>query len=318
MRYEKIRRAVSANIGLKIVSLLFAVCLWLYVTAQQAEKQVFEVPLELVNVPDSLAVMQEIPSSVEVTVRGTKSELLKLRFLSKPRALVDCSLAKRGRVLIPLSAGILKLPRGTNPSDVSIETPRSLGLDFDVVERRYVPVQATFKGEAARDMVLVGPPTVVPDRVLVSGASSALAGMTTVATEEIDLRNRRGAISEEVGLQLGGRRVTAVPARVRVEVELGKRTVRTLANLAPTLLQADDAIRMECSPRTASLTVEGPEELIKKLLPEDVSIVLNVAARRRGTYRVRPEVIVPQGIEKYTLDVDTFEVTITPVARKGS
>jgi YbbR domain-containing protein len=318
MRYEKLYRAVSANIGLKIISLLFALFLWLYVTAQQTEKQAFRAPLELVNVPDSLAVMQEVPSAVEITVRGTKSELLKLRFLSKPKALVDCSLAKRGQVLIPLSPGILKLPAGINLGDVNIEMPRSLSLSFDVVERRYMPVHATFKGEVPKDMTFVGPPTIVPDHVLVSGASSALAGLTTIATDEIDLRNRRGAVSEEVGLRLGGRRVTVIPPKVLVEVELGKRTVRTIADIAPTLLQVEEGLRAECSPPTASLTIEGPEELVKRMVPEDLSIVLNVGNRKRGTYHLRPEVIVPQGIERYTLDVDTFTVTVTPVERKGS
>ena len=318
MRFETAYRAVTANMGLKIVSLLFALFLWLYVTAQQTEKQTFKVPLELANIPDSLAVMQEIPPSVEVAVSGTKSDLLKLRVFGRPKAVVDCSTAKRGRMLIPLSAGILKLARGIEPADVTVEAPRSLGLSFESVERRYVPVRATFTGEMAKDLAFVGQPTIVPDRVLLSGTSSAMADVTTVATEEIDLRNRRGTISEEVGLRLGGRRLRVSPGKVLVEVELGKRAVRTLANIAPTLLQADESIRVECSPRTASLTVEGSEEFIEKLLPEDVSIILDIAVRKRGTYHIRPEVIVPQGIEKYTLDVEVFEVTITPAGRGGN
>ena len=101
MRFEKLYRTLTANLGLKIVSLVVALLLWLYVTAQQGQRQGFKVPLELEHIPDSLTVMQEVPAAVEVTVSGTKSDLLKLRFLSKMRAVVDCSAEKRGTVSVP-------------------------------------------------------------------------------------------------------------------------------------------------------------------------------------------------------------------------
>ena len=46
VRFQNLYRAVTANIGIKIVSLLFAIFLWLYVTAQIGERQTFRVPLD--------------------------------------------------------------------------------------------------------------------------------------------------------------------------------------------------------------------------------------------------------------------------------
>lgn len=314
MRFESVKRSVTANIGLKVVSLLFAVLMWLYVTAQQAEKQTLTVPLELAGIPESLAAPRDVPGSIRVSVSATKSEILKLRFISRPKAVVDCSLARRGHVLVPLSPGVVTFPRGVAPAQTSIEAPRSLSLTFEPIERRYVPVRAAFKGELAKEMTLVGQPTVTPERVLLAGAASAMAGVSSVATAPIDLARRRSRISEEVGLDLGGRQVSAVPSKVRVEVGIGARSSRTISGITPTLLQVAGGMRVEFSPSTASLTVEGPEELVKRLTAEDVSIILNVTARHRGSYRIQPEVIVPAGIEKYTLDVETFEVIVTPVA----
>ena len=72
MRFQNLYRAVTENIGLKIVSLLFAVFLWLYVTAQIGERQTFRVPLELANIPESLTVVSEAPEEVAVTMRGAR------------------------------------------------------------------------------------------------------------------------------------------------------------------------------------------------------------------------------------------------------
>jgi YbbR domain-containing protein len=317
VRFEKLYRALTANLGLKIISLLVALLLWLYVTAQQAQMQGFKVPLELENIPDSLTVMQEVPPAVDVTVSGTKSDLLKLRFFSKMRAVVDCSAQKRGTVSMPLSAANLRIPRDVRPGEVSIESPRSLVLTFEPVVRRYVPVQAAFAGELGKDLTFAAPPVIVPDRVLVSGASSAVAGVSSVSTEEIALPVKPGKISREVAISLGGRRAAAVPPKVLVEVEVSRRAVRTFESVTPTVLQADEDLTVEYAPRVASVTVEGPEDLVKNLQPDEVSIVLNITMRKPGSYRVRPDVIVPQGIEKYSLDIEAFDVTLAPKGHGG-
>jgi YbbR domain-containing protein len=80
VRFQNLYRVVTENIGIKIVSVLFAIVLWLYVTAQIGEKQTFRVPLDLVNIPESLTVVSEVPREAAVTMRGARSELMKLRF----------------------------------------------------------------------------------------------------------------------------------------------------------------------------------------------------------------------------------------------
>ncbi|HSG28271.1 MAG TPA: hypothetical protein VLA34_07305, partial [Candidatus Krumholzibacterium sp.] len=90
------------NPGAKIISLVFAVLLWLHVTAQQGEDQSFRVPLVMTGIPDSLTVIHDVPQFIEVTVRGPRSSLIKLRLFGRPKAVVDLSMARKGRVNIPL------------------------------------------------------------------------------------------------------------------------------------------------------------------------------------------------------------------------
>jgi YbbR domain-containing protein len=310
VRFETVVRAVTANIVLKIASLFFAVFLWLYVTAQIVEKQSFKVPLELVGIPESLIAVRDVPGYVEVTMRGARSELLKLRLFGKVRATVQLGAVHRGSVIVPLTRGILNLPEGFKPEDVTIDNPKSLALDFEAVVSRYVPVSAVFSGALPKDMILVGRPAITPDRVLVRGAASVMDGITAVRTEAIDLKNKRGRFSGNVSLEpsVAGREF--FPGTVLVELEVSKRGVRTIEGIPPTLLQAEAGMHIDYSPKTASLTVEGPEELVKKLVPDDISIILTIVAGKTGAYRIQPEVIVPQGIDTYSLSVESFEVTV--------
>ncbi len=311
MRFQSVYRAVTENIGIKIVSILFAILLWLYVTAQIGERQTFKVPLDLVNIPESLAVAGEAPKEISVTVRGPRSELMKLRFLSRIRGTVDLGAAKRGRVVVPLSPAILNLPAGFPAGDATIDAPKSLSLDFERIVSAYVTVTPVFRGAVPPEMILVGQPTVSPPVVLVRGSAGDMSGLAAVETDPIDLRGRRSGFSQDVAVRAGERR-EARPRGVRVEIEIARRAVRTMQGIPPTLLQVEEGFQVEWSPPTASLVVEGPEDLVGRLVNDDCSIVLSVPPGARGTVWIKPEVLVPQGIDTFTIDVDSFEVKVTP------
>jgi YbbR domain-containing protein len=312
---ETIIRVLTRNIGAKIVSLLFAFLLWLHVTAQQGENQSFRIPLVISGIPDSLTIVNEVPEYVEVTIRGPRSNLLKLRLFGRLEAEVDLSKAVRGRNTIPLSAAVLNLPEQIDPRAVTVDRPKLLVLNFEKVITRSVPVRLAYRGKIPDDVIIEGSPVIIPSRVKITGASSVVSGIEVISTREIDVRGRRGEFSEEVELVLGGRDVRVLPDKVLVEMFIHKRAIRTLANIPPTMLQDDESLELEYAPRVVSLTIEGPEDIIKEITTDDVSVILDLTGKKAGTYIVEPEVIVPEGIERYFLDTDNFEITILPAGR---
>jgi YbbR domain-containing protein len=305
-------KALTANLGTKLISVFFALFLWLVVTAQLEESQSFRVPLALSGIPDSLTIIHEVPEHVEVTIKGPRFNFIKLRLFSRLKASIDLSLAKRGRMNIPLSSAILNLTENIDPRDVTIDNPKTLNLNFERVVTKSVPVKVAFKGEIPRDIIITGKPVLIPEKVIIRGAASIVSGITLLNTEEIDIKNKKGMITQEVGLQLGGRNISVEIDKVLLEMEISRKAVRTLANIPPTLLQDDETLVVEYSPKAVSLTIEGPEDLIKSIVVDDISVILNITTKQPGTYSIEPEIIVPQGIERYWLDVNAFEITILP------
>ena len=306
---------MTSNLGAKIIAILFAIFLWLHVTAQQLEDQGFRVPLSLTGIPDSLTIIHDVPEFVEVTVRGSRSNLLKLRLFGRLKATVDLEEVKRGRVNIPLSSAILNVSEDFDPRDIEVDEPKTLTLNFERVVTRMVPVRIAYRGEIPQDIIITGDPTIIPDRVQVQGAMSIVSSITLVNTEEIDIRGKRGKLTQELAIDVGGRNVAVSPQNVLVEMELSRRGVRTLANLPPTILQDTDDVTVIYSPKTVSLTIEGPEDVIREITSDKVSILLDITTRSPGTYKIRPEIKLPQGIEKYWLDVEYFDITINPRSR---
>lgn len=307
---RSLSKSLTSNLGAKIIALLFAIFLWLHVTAQQLENQGFRVPLSLSGIPDSLTIIHDVPEFVEVTIRGSRSNLLKLRLFSRLKATVALEEVKRGRVNIPLSSAILNVSEEFDPRDIEIEEPKMLTLNFERVVTRVVPVRIAFRGEVPEDIIITGDPAIIPDRVQVRGAMSVVNNITLLNTEEIDIRGKRGRLTQEAAIETGGYGITVSPRNVLVEMDLSRRGVRTLANLPPTILQDTDDLTVSFSPKTVSLTIEGPEEVIRDITSDKVSILLDITTRSAGTYKIRPEIKLPQGIEKYWLDVEYFDVTI--------
>ena len=308
---NRFTKGLTANLGAKIIALLFAIFLWLHVTAQQIENQGFRVPLSLTGIPDSLTIIHDVPEFVEVTVRGPRSNLLKLRLFGRLKATVDLESVKRGRVNIPLSSAILNVSEDFDPRDIEVEDPKMLTLNFERVVTRVVPVRIAYRGEIPEDVIITGEPTIIPDRVQVRGAMSIVSNITLLNTEEIDIRGKRGRLTQEAAVDAGGQEVSVSPGSVLIEMELSRRGVRTLANLPPTILQDTDDVSVTFSPKTVTLTIEGPEEVIRDITSDKVSILLDITTKSNGTHKIRPEIKLPQGIERYWLDVEYFDVTIS-------
>ncbi len=315
--FDRMIKAMTRNLGAKVVSLVFAFFLWLHVTAQQGENQSFRVPLGLQGVADSLTITNEVPEYVKVTIRGSRSNLMRLRLFGRLTVTVDLSRAVVGRNTVSLSAAMMNLPEQIDPREVSIDDPRTLVLNFERVVTKTVPVRIAYKGEIPDDIIIDGSAVIIPARVKITGASSVVRGIEVLSTREIDIRDRRGKFSEEIGLMLDGMDVRAVPEKVLVEMTIHKRAIRTLANIPPTMLRDDESLAVEYSPRVVSLTIEGADDVISAITTEDVSVILDLTGRPPGTYTIEPEVIVPEGIEKYFLDTDTFEITILPPGSGG-
>ncbi len=305
-------KLIRENIGAKILAILFAIFIWFHVTAQQEEKQKFRIPLTLVNLPDSLIVVNDVPDYVKVTIKGQRSNLLRLRFMGNPRANVNLSNAKKGRINIQLSSTMLNIPEEIDLRDVSIEDPRVLVLNIEPVISKKVPVKIAYKGEIPEDVIITESPDIIPEKVSVSGARSIVNGIDFLTTEEIDIRDRRGDIMVETGLKLMGREVKVSTGTVLVEMRISKSAEKTLTNVPPIILQDEKGLKVEYSPRTVSITLEGPEDRVRGIEPNDISIILKVSGRKPGSYKIVPEVIVPDGIEEYWLDVDAFQVTVYP------
>lgn len=311
MNIKRLIRIITHNYKAKIVSILCALFLWIHVTAQRVEDQSMSVPLELTGIPDSLTIVNEIPESIDVTIKETRATLMRMRLFGSIEAIVDLSRGREGWVNFRLSPEILKFSDGEKPREVKIDRPKVLALNFKKVVSKSVPVKLVYSGNMSRDNIIMNTPVIVPGTVTVRGASNVLEDINFLPTEEIDIRNRTGVISEKARVLTRGYNIEIDPETVHVELKISERKTRTLANIPPTILVDNQNLEISCRPAVTSLTFSGPREMVEEIVSSDISIILNISDASPGTYELKPEIIVPDGIDQYWLANETFTVIVS-------
>lgn len=164
------------NLGVKLISFLFAILFWLFVMNQGATDklladQTLTIPLVANGLPQNMVVMTQLPL-VRVRLQGIN-----------PSANIKDIYAQ-----IDLSGGVpgersyavtVNTPTGTNVVDLQ---PSSVKLRLDTVEEKTVPVVAKVTGTPAEGYQ-VGAALVRPSAVNVRGPSSILGTLDKVITE---------------------------------------------------------------------------------------------------------------------------------------
>ena len=317
MAVTRLARAIVANAGVKLLALLVAVVIWFNAIGQQEGERTFVVPLQFVGLADTLTITGRVPAEVQIAVTGTRRDLLLIE-LKKINVSLTMNRAEPGRYTQRLSVSDVVLPPEVEPRKVRIISPLLVDVNLETLVTRRARVAVSLSGSLPGNQILSAVPEAVPGWVLVTGPVSLVGRMDKVSTQPIDLSKIRDSAERDIEIDLAAPSVTCDPRRVKVGVYVSERGRRVLANIPPTVLVDEAGVVAEVVPNTVSLTLEGPKGLLDTLTSRDVSVLVDVSGKPPGRYWFAPEVIVPNGIEKFIMDVDSLRVFIRRAPAPGS
>jgi YbbR domain-containing protein len=310
-------RGLVENFGVKLVALIVALMIWFNASGQQEVKRNYVATLRYVNLPDSLTLTGDIPQTAEISVSGSRRELLLMGF-RKINVVVNLARAARGRFVQRLAPSDVMIPRNIEPANVSVLSPAAIEVEIERMVAKRVRVAVMLAGSLAVDQLLDGIPTARPASVTVTGPESVVRVLTKMPTKSIELARVREPVEREVELDYDRNLLACDPDRVVVSISTSARGRRVLANIPPTILVDDDTRLAEIFPKTVSLTIEGPRSLLDTLSSGDVSVLVDLSGVAPGHYTLAPDVIVPEGVERYLLDVDSLKIRVTRTAPAGT
>ncbi len=271
------------------VCVLIAVVLWFTLSIRETYTILVEMPTQVANLPDDMALVVLPPATVQVQVTGEGFDLFGLRF-NPPTLLID---AQEDDVNLK---DFVIVPPGINTLGVN---PRTFTFEKEPRISRKIPIRSRAIIEAAEPWDFFQEHVLTPDSIVVTGAASIISGLKEWPSEVIRHTDLQDSLVVALpladtlaGLVEKSHFETTLTAVALVYTE-GLRVLRVEVAEVPTT-QWDVSLE----PPTVRVSYRVPlSQYDQALMAEDFYATVSYAVIRADTTgRVRPEIIYPEGI----------------------
>ena len=269
------------HLGLKVLSLVLALLLWMVVSGEETVERGLRVPLELLQVPAGLELTGEVPATVDVRVRGASGTLSRVT-TGDVVAVLDLRSARSGRRLFPLTPDQVRVPFGVEVVQVQ---PSALAMAFESSASRQVPVVPAVDGRPAPGYV-VGLMTADPKTVEVIGPETAVRRVTEALTEPVSVSGARENVRQSViiglidpSLRLKNTRAAMVTVQI-VPAPLE----RSLRGRPVHLRNVPGTLEAKAIPSAVDMTLRGSREALARVESDDIVAYVDLAGLGPGEY----------------------------------
>lgn len=210
----------TTNISLKLISILLACTLWVYITIMKTTISYFpgSLPVEVRNVPTGLAAIYD-PQKIKVKMQASPDTLMKLG-IDNFNVYADLGGLMEGTYVVNINA-IVNLPNVI----VVEKSPNTMLVRLEPVVRKLVPIRVRISGQAKSGFV-PGDPIVSPSQVEIKGPISLIDEISELETTiKLDGEGRDFQKRTKLSLESGNQRSSLI--------ELSHKSVNVLMPIVP-------------------------------------------------------------------------------------
>lgn len=186
------RLARKENIFARIICLLIACAMWVYVMTDQnpiVERSV-EVHLQQNNLPNNMMVFNA-PEKILVRVRGSRTQVMADNLDKQISASINLKNITEGQQSLPITVTYAG-------GEVVTVTPKEVSIYVDTVSEKKVPVTTRVVGAVSSDMT-IGTSVITPPEVTLRGATHRIDKVNKVVAP-IDVTDHTGSFEAESDL----------------------------------------------------------------------------------------------------------------------
>jgi len=219
-------RWFATNIRTFLLALVLGISVWVSAAtaADPNEVRVYPnaIPLEVIGNDPSLIITNEIPPTVEISLRAPRSVWEQLTAQERSvQATLDLSGLSAGEHVVDIQIRVQ-----VRPYQIVLANPASVTVNLERLDQRTLPLELSLSGQPATGYQ-AGDVTLEPREVVISGPES-MVKQATRARVRVSLEGARENIDQSIGIQivdeanslLSG--VTLTPASARISVPISQ------------------------------------------------------------------------------------------------
>jgi YbbR domain-containing protein len=213
-----IRRIFLENWPIKLASLVLAVTLWVYVTSKGKTEMSITAPLELRNIPQGMAVVGDVPGTIEVRLQGQERALRDIAAGKKVVGTVDLGRGKEGENVIHLSPEDIRKPSGVLVTHLN---PFEIAVKLDRLDRKTIRLKPLFTGKPAPGY-RISTVSVNHPLVTLEGPAGVIASFTVLRTLPVDVSGMQENTTVEPRLDFQGMPVKVLEQDIGITITIQK------------------------------------------------------------------------------------------------
>jgi YbbR-like protein len=295
-----LREVAVTNLGLKLLSLILALTVFLLVNSDRDREITLHVGVSYTLPEDKVLVSERLPD-VRVTVRGPWRLLRRFDEREVDRLNLDLTRVSSGDV--PITSDMVRVPSGLTVVSIS---PRSFRVAFEKRVDKTVAVSVVTSGRPLHGFT-VSSVTVVPATVATRGAQGVIAALSAIRGSDVRVDGHSDSFEIETELLPPDGVELTVSARAVVRIEIKEELVSRRIGPLPVQVRAEaggDLSRVFVKPAQVDITLTGALLAVEHAIAAGIVPQVKVSA---GELMGRSEVTVA-----VSTAVPGVGITITP------
>lgn len=265
------------ELGVFLIFLIISAIFWFLNELEDSYVTRINYPVQYNRFPEDKVAVGELPSSLELEVRGQGFKLLEYKLL---RNLTPLVLQVSSYNLNPQShpkSLVYYLPTG----NIQPRIAQQLGSNMEIVEivpdtlffeftervSKKLPVEANIKYSFGKQMMLKGSVSIEPDTVQASGPQSVLDTVKSIKTEHREFADLTSTIESRLNLKKVHEQVEYSTQKVKLQIPVEQYTEGSLKK-AITVRNSPDSVVVRTFPGAVNITYLVGLSNYEKVIPE--------------------------------------------------
>jgi YbbR domain-containing protein len=287
----RIARALERDMGLRLISVMLAIGLWIFVNAgQRGALETFQVPVIYHDLPLGFVLTSPHPDFVRIQVSGPRT-LLSIIDPTHLRLRLDLTGVGVGQASFKIGADSFPVPRHTEVTSV---LPSQIVLDIDRYVTREVPIHLALSGLPGAGYKIASS-EVAPATIVIRGPSRQVARVDQVDTEPLSIASITSDFSREVDLMAPASAVRLTSDQVTAKVALSQIIAHQEFHDVPINVRDTD-LRFRIDPRHVNLELSGPLLTLEKINLKGAVYIEAAGLDPGSSYSVPLQIDLPDGV----------------------
>jgi YbbR domain-containing protein len=201
----------------KILAILLAVIMWYFVVGEERAEVGLTVPLELINIPRDLIVVNNVVHGIEIRVNGPSSLVRSLAGESLSKRL-DLSNTKAGTVSFSITSEGIPLPRGVKITRIN---PTQVVVVLQKLMTQKIIVKPRIVGRPAPGYEIASIQVNNP-QVEIAGPEEVVKNIESLYTKPIEIQGLKTDLKQRTSLDFRNHQiylVKEIPLEVQVDIK---------------------------------------------------------------------------------------------------